>query len=195
MKHMRIFFIRHGEAMDDIRDEYGGWHDPDLSPKGWVQAVEIGLKLKGRGLKSDIILASPLKRAVQTALAIGEVLATEVETFQYLKERNTYGLLCGLNKSEAREKYPELVEAHEKGKEVLGYESYDFFLKRIKVALEKIKERDEQTIICVTHGNFLKVMLKSVFNKPIEGVSKSAIVEIEVKNNKPEVVSMEGVKK
>jgi len=180
--------------MDDIRDEYGGWHDPDLSPKGWVQAVELGLKLKGKGLKPNIVLTSPLKRGVQTASAVGQVLGAEVEVLQYLKERNTYGLLCGLNKSEARGKYPELVEAYEKGEEVLGYESYEFVLKRIRAALEKIKERKEQTIICATHGKFLKAMLKDLFNKPIKDVGKSAIIEIEFKDDKLKIVSMEGVR-
>ncbi|MBU1110976.1 phosphoglycerate mutase family protein [Patescibacteria group bacterium] len=190
---MKIFFIRHGEAMDDINDEYGGWHDPDLSPKGWVQAVELGLKLKSKGLKPDIILTSPLKRAVQTAQAIGEVLSTEVEVFQYIKERNTYGLLCGLNKTEAKENYPELVEAYEQDEEVLGYESYEFVLKRIKIALEKIQQRTEQTIICASHSKFLKAMLEEIFNKSIKDMSKSAIIEILVKDSKLEIVSMEGV--
>jgi len=190
---MKVYFIRHGEAMDDINDEYGGWHDPDLSPKGWVQAVELGLKLKSEGIKPDIILTSPLKRAVQTATAVGEILKAEVEVFQYIKERNTYGLLCGLNKAEAKEKYPELVEAYEKGEEVLGYESYAFVLKRIKIALEKIQKRNEQIIICASHSKFLKAMLEEVFKKSIKSMSKSAIIEIEVKNSKLEIVSMEGV--
>ncbi|MBU0709012.1 histidine phosphatase family protein, partial [Patescibacteria group bacterium] len=115
------------------------------------------------------------------------------EVFQYIKERNTYGLLCGLNKAEAKEKYPELVEAYEKGEEVLGYESYAFVLKRIKIALEKIQERTEQTIICASHSKFLKAMLKEIFNKSIKDMSKNAIIEIEVKDSKLEIVSMEGV--
>lgn len=181
--------------MDDIRNEYGGWHDPDLSPKGWVQAVELGLKLKDKGINADIILTSPLKRAVQTALAVGEVLETEVEVFQYLKERNTYGLLCGLNKSEAKKKYSELVKAYEKGEEVLGYESYEFFLKRIKVALEKIAGRNEQTIICVTHGKFIKALLESELDNPIKDMGNNVIIEIQVKNSKLKIISMEGIEK
>lgn len=190
---MKIIFIRHGEAMDDIRNEYGGWHDPELSPKGWVQAAKLGLKFKDQGLRSDIILTSPLKRAIQTASAVGEVLETKVERFQYLKERNTYGLLCGLSKSEAREKYPELVKAYEKGEEVLGYESYEFASKRIRAALDKIKERKEENVICVTHGKFLKTMLKEVFGRQVKGMADGAIIGIESKDNEMKVVSTEGV--
>jgi broad specificity phosphatase PhoE len=31
---MKIYFIRHGEAMDDVENRYGGWADFPLSPKG-----------------------------------------------------------------------------------------------------------------------------------------------------------------
>lgn len=125
---MKIIFTRHGEAMDDLENKYGGWYDPDLSPKGLEGAKACAEKLKTTGVKAEIILSSPLKRAVQTANEISKVLGIPVETFAYLKERNTYGLLCGENKEEAKKKYPELVAAYDKSEEVLGYEAYDFFL-------------------------------------------------------------------
>lgn len=103
---MKVFFIRHGEALDDIEDRYGGWYDPDLSPAGYEGAVGVGKKLKEMNTGAKLILSSPLKRAVQTASKISEVLKIPVEIFVYLKERNTYGLLCGENKDEAKQKYP-----------------------------------------------------------------------------------------
>ena len=30
-KHKMIFFVRHGEALDDTEDRYGGWSDDPLS--------------------------------------------------------------------------------------------------------------------------------------------------------------------
>jgi len=60
---MKIFFTRHGEAIDDIENKYGGWYDPELSPAGIKGALESGHKLKEKDAKADLILSSPLKRA------------------------------------------------------------------------------------------------------------------------------------
>lgn len=181
--------------MDDIRDEYGGWHDPELATKGWVQAVELGQKLYKKGVQPDVVLTSPLKRAGKTAAALAEVLGgARVENFVYLKERNTYGLLCGLNKAEAKEKYPELVEAYEKGEAVPGYEPYDLLQKRVKAFLEIVAKRSEETVICVTHGKFLTALLKEELGHPVKGLTKSAVVEAELKNGQASLLSIEGEK-
>jgi len=177
---MKIIFTRHGEAMDDIENKYGGWYDPDLSPRGLEGAKTCAEKLKTVGIKAEIIFSSPLKRAVQTAKEISKVLGIPVETFVYLKERNTYGLLCGENKEEAKKKYPELVAAYDKGEEVLGFEAYDFFLKRVKAALEKLTVTKYQSIICVTHGKFLGALFKSILNVPVKEFRDNCWAEIEV---------------
>ncbi len=177
---MKIIFTRHGEAMDDIENKYGGWYDPDLSPKGLEGARVCAKQLKSTGVKPGIILCSPLKRAVQTANEISKVLNIPIETFVYLKERNTYGLLCGENKEEAKKKYPDLVAAYDKGEEVLGYEPYDFFLKRVKSALEKLAATKYQTIICVTHSKFLGALFKSILNVPVKEFQDNCWAEIEI---------------
>lgn len=166
--------------MDDLENKYGGWYDPDLSPKGLAGAKTCAEKLRATGIKAEIILTSPLKRAIQTANVISKTLNIPVETSVYLKERNTYGLLCGENKEEAKKKYPELVAAYEKGEELLGYESYDFFLKRVQVALEKLAITKYQTIICITHGKFLGALFKSIFNVPAKEFQDNCLIEIEI---------------
>ena len=177
---MKVIFTRHGEATDDIENKYGGWYDPDLSPKGLAGAKACAEKLKVSGIKAEIVLTSPLKRAVQTASEISQVLGAPVETSVYLKERNTYGLLCGENKDEAKKNYPELVAAYDKGEEVLGYEAYDFFLKRVKVALEKLAAAKYQAIICVTHGKFLGALFKNILNVPVKEFHDNCWAEVEI---------------
>jgi len=99
---MKTYFVRHGEAADDAEDRYGGWYDPDLSPKGKLQAEQLAEKLFNQDIKVDLILTSPFRRAKQTAETIGKHLNLVVQTSVYLKERNAYGLLCGENKTEAK---------------------------------------------------------------------------------------------
>lgn len=166
--------------MDDIENRYGGWYDPDLSPAGFQGAVEVGKKLKEMNTGAKLIFSSPLKRALQTADKIGESLKLPVETFVYLKERNTYGLLSGEEKDEAAQKYSKLVEAYEGGEEVLGYESYDFLLKRIKVLLEELVEFEKDVLICVTHGKLMAALFKDVLGVEAKKFHDNCIAEIDI---------------
>ncbi|MFA7301712.1 MAG: phosphoglycerate mutase family protein [Candidatus Shapirobacteria bacterium] len=189
---MKIYFVRHGEAMDDIRDEYGGWHDPELSPKGIEQANEAAKKLKLSGITVEKILSSPLVRATQTAESFAIEFGVPVEKCVYLKERNTYGLLCGVNKTEAKEKYPELVLAYDEGKEVLGYEEYDFFVKRVKALIEYLGKIN-QDVIAVTHGKMLGAILTEIIGKKPVKIGDSCVIEMDLSEDNLTLVNSEGV--
>jgi broad specificity phosphatase PhoE len=168
---MKVLFIRHGEAMDDIFDAYGGWADDALSDKGCRQAKQAGKVLAKKGFSDwDMVLYSPLKRAAQTAKILADELGLKTKKFVYLKERNTYGLLCGLNKQSAKIEYPELVEAYKAGKFVLGSERYEDFLKRVKTLLSGLSKLNFDKIICVTHGKLMKAILKDVLDYPLKKI-------------------------
>lgn len=57
----RLFVFRHAETTDNDRNLFSGWRDPDLTPKGLLQAQEIAEQLE----KDEIHYAftSHLKRA------------------------------------------------------------------------------------------------------------------------------------
>jgi len=178
---MKIYFIRHGEAMDDVKNEYGGWADAELSEKGREQVGERAKDLTSRVAKAEIIFSSPFKRARESAEIIAQKLNLEVEEDVYLKERNTYGLLCGVGEEEAAKKYPELVAAHESGTELLGYEPYDFFLKRVRALVERLYKLEYETIICVTHGKLLKALLEDLVGGPkVKKLHDACLVTVEL---------------
>lgn len=190
---MQIYFVRHGEATDDVEDRYGGWFDPDLSPKGKQQAEELAEKLVSQGLKVDLILSSPFKRAKQTAGAIGEKLNIKVETSVYLKERNTYGLLCGENKTEAKAKYPDLVDSLENKNSVIGQENHDDFLARVRLAIDKLRKLDNGNIVCVTHGKFFGALFKDILKKDVIKFNDCCFALIESSGGKLQYLSSEGI--
>lgn len=192
---MKIYFIRHGEAMDDIEDRYGGWADFPLSSKGVEQARGTGQKLKSRGIAAEAILTSPLKRAKQTAEEIGKFLDLPIETFQYLKERNTYGLLCGVRKEEAKKKYPELVSAYENDEPIAGYEPYEAFLERVEKLVKLLPLLGYETAICITHGKLLKAFLNDVVSgRMAEKLGDNCIIEVELsKDGNLKILNTEGV--
>lgn len=189
---MKIWFVRHGEAMDDIRDEYGGWHDPELSEKGLMQASEAAVRLRESGVEVTKILSSPLLRAMQTAEPFSNEFGVPIEKCVYLKERNTYGLLCGVNKTEAIEKYPELVTAYNEGKEVLGYEEYEFFVRRVK-ALVGYLQKINQDVIAVTHSKLLNALLTEVIGKKASKLNDGCVVAVELAEGTMTLISSEGV--
>jgi len=189
---MKIWMVRHGEAMDDIRNEYGGWHNPELSEKGLGQAVETAAKLKTKVAGVTKILSSPLLRAIQTAEPIGNILGLPVETCVYLKERNTYGLLCGVNKDEAAAKYPELVAAYNEGKPVLGYEDYDFFVTRVKELINYLAKINENVVV-VTHGKMLTAILTEIIGKKPSKLEDGCVIETELVDGNLSLINSEGV--
>ena len=70
-----IYFIRHGESEANLRHTFSGQQDDCLlTEKGRVQALAEGNKIKELGIKVDLIISSPLKRAQVTAQIVAEAI-------------------------------------------------------------------------------------------------------------------------
>lgn len=172
---MKILLIRHGETTGDVEDRYGGAYDDHLTEKGKEQLRETARQLAGK--KIDVVYASPLIRAQESAAIINEVLQTKVETVAGLQERN-YGVLGGLTKTEALEQYPEAVEAHKdpKNTDPEG-ETQEDFIQRVRSAFEAMQAVGKENVIILAHGGSLKVIL-SYLNQPIpDSIGDGEIIE------------------
>src|SRR4051812_43172505 len=106
---MIIYLTRHGRTTGDDEDRYGGNYDDHLSETGKQQSAKLAGQLAAKNIEN--LLASPRFRAQETAAIIGQKLDLVVETLEAFAERNAYGILTGLTKTEARDKYPDLVES------------------------------------------------------------------------------------
>jgi phosphohistidine phosphatase len=73
MQGMRIYLVRHGDAVPE--DDAGSDRDRWLSPRGREAARVLGRLLRETRVEPDAIVCSPLPRAVQTA----ELLATSLD--------------------------------------------------------------------------------------------------------------------
>jgi broad specificity phosphatase PhoE len=173
----RILFVRHGESFDDLFNEFGSWSDRELSPQGIMTAFEIAETMKQLATY-EIIYSSPLKRAMQTASLLGNQLELRVEEDNYLIERNTYGLLSGVNKDLANEKYPELNAAFLEGKYIHGAERYPDFKLRISQLVKKLMDCQFQNIICVTHGYVITELIDSFTDKVRNSVGNGSMIEL-----------------
>lgn len=190
---MKILFVRHGQSVDDVEDRYGGVADYDLTEIGRKQAMDIAKKIEGLGEKFEIILSSPLKRALQTAEIIGIHLNIDVEVFEYLKERNLNGVLTGMIRREAKIKYPEIVETHNKWENVDGSERDEDFVKRVINGINYLLAKDHTSVLIVTHGLFLRALFKEFMDLKIKRVSDGGLFLIEVNNGEFVILSDNGV--
>ena len=77
---MHILLLRHGDALETSNDALRA-----LSPAGRDQAKLAGTILQSLSLIPDLILASPILRAVQTAKIVADTLGVnKIQTTEYL---------------------------------------------------------------------------------------------------------------
>ena len=102
-----LILLRHGQSQWNASNQFTGWYDCDLTPKGEGEARSSGVALAEAGLLPDIVHTSVQTRAIRTAeLALAEMGRPWVPLKQNwrLNERH-YGDLTGLDKSETRQRY------------------------------------------------------------------------------------------
>lgn len=157
---IKLFLVRHGEAMDDVNNTYGGAADDDPTPKGLKSAEELGEKLKNK--KIQVLYCSPYKRARLFAQVLGKKLNLKPIVVRDLRERSNYGILTGMNKDEAKKKFPELVEKVKAPFALMDdREPYNEFYDRIVNAFEKIFSGNKGKTICiVTHGGPIHAFMR-----------------------------------
>jgi 2,3-bisphosphoglycerate-dependent phosphoglycerate mutase len=80
-----LFLARHGQTVWHAENRYaGGVSDVDLTPAGVAQARALAAWARARRL--DAVVASPVRRAQETAAPVAAVLGVPVETVDDLRE-------------------------------------------------------------------------------------------------------------
>lgn len=156
---MKIFLVRHGQDTDNATGILNGRRDTELTELGREQAKKVAEKLKDNNVQ--IIYASPLKRAYETARIIATELGIdEVIADEHLIERD-FGVLTGKPVADIP-KYTNKVLPTDRVNyflEVEGAEDFPTLLKRGKKILEEIKQRHpDKNVMIVTHGDIGKMI-------------------------------------
>jgi alpha-ribazole phosphatase len=99
----QIFLIRHGESEWNSSRRYTGQRDVPLSDLGKKQAQRLAERLKDAGLAA--VYTSPLRRARETAQAIGQLARVPVILEPGLKEIH-HGLWEGLTAEQVSAQFP-----------------------------------------------------------------------------------------
>ena len=81
-----LYLVRHGETVDNANQIMQGQTQGALNARGIRQAKELSLQWQDRPI--DAVIASDLKRAIDTALIVAEPHHLEVHTMPLLRERD-----------------------------------------------------------------------------------------------------------
>ena len=101
-----LVLLRHGESTANAAQEFTGLLDVELTYLGAQQARAAARLLAASDSVPDVVLASPLRRARETAQGVVAELGLDVSVVELwpLEERD-YGALTGVGKRRAWEKY------------------------------------------------------------------------------------------
>jgi len=159
----RIWLVRHGETDWNRARRLQGHVDVPLNATGHDQAREVAERLAERfaGQALPDVYTSDLKRAAQTAQAVGRALGCTPRIAKKLRER-MFGICEGKTLVELAETHPDEVRAYRRGQKdaIPEIEPYAEFTERTLRALRAVANRSESAVV-VTHGGLLKVALRT----------------------------------
>ncbi len=164
-----LTLVRHGE---DEQDKMGGWSDNHLTEKGILEVKALAETLVD---EYDLVVASDLNRAKETAQIIMERLTCPVVYNEGIRETNN-GVYRNMLKSEFVEvgykRFSELKMDESYG----GGESPNSFYLRVRTAFMKILEENRsKRIMLVTHGGVIKVILCMLNGTPYSNYDHSLV--------------------
>ena len=100
-----LLLVRHGQTEWSRSGRYQGRCDPPLIGEGRAQAVQIGMRARGQGVRS--ILSSPLRRARETAAIVAATLGLDAPRVDPRLIELAYGAWEGLTQAEVRACWPD----------------------------------------------------------------------------------------
>ena len=158
--------LRHGQTPMSVQKRYAGRSDVPLTDAGVQQAAAAAKRLASAGL--DVIVTSPLQRAVQTAQEVAAVTGAAVVTDDGFRETD-FGAWEGLTFAEVRERWPAELAAWLADPEVAppGGESFADVSTRVTAALHRVlAARARQRVLIVSHVTPIKTLVAAALLAP-----------------------------
>lgn len=167
---MRLILVRHGETEENSLKITQGHFDSKLNNNGIEQAKKVALRLKGE--KIDIAYSSDLSRTKDTAK---EILSfhpnTELVLAKELREQ-CKGIYEGkpskeIHKSVESSNMPYCNFKPEGGETLIDVQN-----RLLKLYDSIIEKHNGKTVLLVSHGGPIAVLLMSLLNKGFENYRK-----------------------
>jgi 2,3-bisphosphoglycerate-dependent phosphoglycerate mutase len=160
-----ILLARHGETDWNRERRFQGHADPPLNDLGRAQARELAARLAGDDVVA--VYTSPLRRAHETALVVGEALGLPVEPRPALREIDV-GSWQGLTRDEIQARFPEGYRRWlAGGSGWSGGETYDELRERVVPELLSLARRHAgRRVLVVSHGGTMRAAQAAAHRLP-----------------------------
>ena len=156
---MKIFLVRHGQTDWNVKHKVQGKADIELNDTGVAQANETSSKLNH--ITIDLIICSPLKRAMQTAQIINKGRNIPIIYDERISERD-FGEMEGKHQEEFDFKG---FWSYQRNIKYESAENIQDFFDRIYAFLDNITEKyRDKNILLVNHGG-VSIPVDCYFNE------------------------------
>ena len=161
----KLYLARHGETVDNARQIMQGQTQGELNENGIRQAQALAEAWKDKPL--DAVIASDLKRAIDTASIVAEPHGLVVQTTPLLRERD-WGSFTGRFIPELKgEVWPDDIETLEN------------LLSRAGEFIAYVRETyPGKKVLAVGHGIINKAIQAVYFGKPMSEIQRMTNAEV-----------------
>ena len=162
-----LYLVRHGETVDNANQIMQGQTQGELNENGVQQARTFSEQWKNKEI--DIILASDLKRSIDTARIIAEPHQLEVLTTPLLRERD-WGSFTGRFIPDLKgEVWPDDIETLEN------------LLSRAGEFIAYVKQTfPGKKVLAVGHGIINKAIQSYYYQKPMNEIQRMQNAEVRI---------------
>jgi broad specificity phosphatase PhoE len=170
MPSTTFLFARHGETADNRRLVFQGQSGKALNALGRAQAKRLAERMRLH--RPDVIIASDLERAHETAKIVGEAVDLEPELDPELREVDV-GAWTGKSHEEIQDLYPDEWNAWSSGIDIRrgGGETYGELSERIERAVVRAAANHPgRRVLLVSHGGSIKAYVAKMLGVSAEGM-------------------------
>ena len=166
---MHLYFIRHGESYVNLKDWTGGNSDEPLTPLGQAQAKALGEWLPQEIDHIDVLYASTMARAMETAAPVSEAFNIPITQETRLREVGNNRADHTPWPTDALPEYGDFWGSERPFNNITpdykGGESIMHFRIRIGDFIEEcIQKHRSETVVAVCHGGVIELAFDHMFN-------------------------------
>ncbi len=160
------WLLRHGETPLSPQKRFSGVGEVSLTERGEAQAAAAAPRVAGLGV--DVIVSSPLTRAMQTASVVAQKAGLDVAVDDGLRETD-WGHWEGLTFAEVQQRWPRELTAWLADPDVAppGGESFAATARRVRQARDRLlASYGGASVLVVSHVTPIKTLLRLALEAP-----------------------------
>jgi ribonuclease H / adenosylcobalamin/alpha-ribazole phosphatase len=163
--------LRHGDTKLSPEHRFSGLCDHPLSDDG-IRQAQAAARCLAVGAPIDVVVSSPLQRAVATAAIVAGELGLTAVIDDDLRETD-YGDWDGFTLEEIQQRWPEVAAAWRRDPEQAppGGESFAEAAHRVNRACDRlVRKHGGKTVLVVSHVTPIKILLCRALGVPLDTV-------------------------